>query len=232
MIELPLVFLGGILGSSHCLGMCGPLALMLGSNRDRVVRNVGRQLIYSLGRLTTYSIMGAAAGFAGLWLGTKTTTLVQVQAALAILAGIVLIILGLATIGVVRLPDAKWLRASCFAVSLKTFLTSPGVVYTFLAGTFTGLIPCGLVYAFLALAASTGNMGYGALTMAAFGLGTVPLMVLTGCGGTVLGQAARTRIFQIAAYCVIVTGVISIARGAGFLTFLGNEVRNCPLCPS
>lgn len=103
--------------------------------------------------------------------------------------------------------------------------------HVFLAGVFTGLLPCGLVYAFVALAASTSDMIGGIVTMAAFGVGTMPLMVLTGSGSTLFSLAGRRRLLHIAAWCVLLTGVLSIARGVGSLQFSGGApATRCPLC--
>jgi sulfite exporter TauE/SafE len=235
MIELPAVFLGGLLGSSHCIGMCGPLALALGANQSKLSANLSRQLAFSAGRIFTYSFGGAIAASSGLWLASRQpVALVNVQATLSIVAGVALLWLGLSTAGLFPKLTGRWLTTqSCGASQwIRTLLTAPGLVSALLAGVFTGFIPCGLVYAFLAYAASTGDVVRGWLTMLVFGLGTIPLMVLAGCGGTLLSLTARTRILQIAAWCVIVTGLISIARGVGVLEYAaGAAPASCPFCP-
>lgn len=238
MTDLPLIFLGGLLGSSHCIGMCGPLALALGVQSGRLQANLGRQLLFSAGRIFTYGFLGAMAGATGWWLAERPQTLVNVQSALSILAGVVLVWLGLATAGVLprRIGEhwgGQWLSsASCAAAGwFKTLLTAPGAASALLAGVFTGFIPCGLVYAFVVYAASSGDVVRGWATMVAFGLGTVPLMVLAGCGGTLLSLAARTRVLRIAAWCVVATGLISVARGAGYLELVANAApAGCPFC--
>ena len=112
-----------------------------------------------------------------------------------------------------------------------TFLKAPGLHNIFLAGLLTGMLPCGLLYGFVALAASSEGIFAGATMMVAFGLGTAPVMILTGCGGSLLNLAARKYIYQIAAWCVVLTGLISIARGAGFVAAPGIfEAAGCPLC--
>lgn len=233
MTELPLIFLGGLLGSSHCIGMCGPLALALGVQSGRLQANLGRQLLFSAGRIFTYGFLGALAGATGWWLAERPQTLVNVQSALSIAAGVVLVWLGLATAGVLPRVGGKWLNSTpCAAATwFKMLLTSPGAVSAVLAGVFTGFIPCGLVYAFVVYAASSGDVVRGWATMVAFGLGTVPLMVLAGCGGTLLSLTARTRVLRIAAWCVVATGLISVARGAGYLEMVANAApAGCPFC--
>lgn len=239
MIELPLVFMGGLLGSAHCLGMCGPLAIALAGSDQGVKDNLRRQLAFSGGRIFTYGFGGALAGYGGFWLANRPalameSQLVHVQAWLAILAGLVLIGMGLITVGILpRWVTVRMTHAPCLSGKwLQTFLQAPGLSGAMLAGVFTGFIPCGLVYGFLALAASTAGPWQGWLTMICFGAGTVPLMVLAGCGGSLLNISTRARLFQLAAWCVVLTGMISVARGVGYLNLAGDmAVGSCPLCP-
>jgi sulfite exporter TauE/SafE len=219
MTELPLIFIGGFLGSSHCISMCGPLALALGANQNRVRTNVCRQLVFTLGRILTYSFLGVVASYTGWWLLQQPQTFINVQSVLSIVAGAVLVVLGLSYAGTIRFPTG-WLSPATLCTSakwLKTLLMGPGYTTALLAGVFTGFIPCGLVYALLGIAATTGDLAQGWLTMVAFGLGTAPLMLLAGGGGTLLSHVARGRVLKIAATCVVVMGVISIARGAGLI---------------
>jgi sulfite exporter TauE/SafE len=233
MTELPLIFVGGLLGSSHCIGMCGPLALVLGMSETRIAANLRRQLVFSVGRICTYGFTGALAAFAGLWLSQWSWLAVGIQGALALASGVVLVLLGLTTAGVLPRVGLGWLAPqSCSAaIWLKTLLTSPKLPSAFLAGVFTGFIPCGLVYAFVAMAAATGDVVHGWLIMVTFGAGTVPLLVIAGCGGTALSLAGRARVLRIAAWCVVVTGIISIARGASYIDSpRGIGSNRCPLC--
>jgi sulfite exporter TauE/SafE len=233
MTELPLIFVGGLLGSAHCVGMCGPLALALGANQMTLRTNLRRQLFFSAGRVFTYGFCGGVAAFSGWWLARRPLAFVNVQATLSIIAGVALVFLGLSAAGL--LPSRFQLGTAsqpCSAArGLKTLLTGPGLLSALLAGVFTGFIPCGLVYAFLAYAASTGNVLAGWLTMVAFGLGTMPMMILAGSGGSLLTLTARNRAIRIAAWCVVVTGVITIARGAGYIEWLnGFRTPGCPYC--
>lgn len=234
MIELPLVFISGVLGSAHCVGMCGGFALAIGGGAATVSANLRRQAVYSAGRITTYAFLGAVAGYGG-WRATtgQVNNWVNVQAVLAIVAGVLIVAQGLMAAGVwPRSRRAAATGMPCLASSaLATFLRSPGWTSALIAGVMTGFLPCGLVYAFLALATSSGHVGLGLLTMVSFGLGTVPVMVLTGCGGSLMSLALRRRVFQAAAWCVVVAGMISIARGAGFLDIPGwHEPTGCPAC--
>jgi sulfite exporter TauE/SafE len=235
MIELPLVFLGGLLGSAHCVGMCGGFALTIGVGSPSFGANVLRQLIYSLGRILTYSFFGVTAGYGGLWLSHKAGTLVNVQAGLSILAGALLVFQGLLSLGL--LPRrvhraAGGGGAPCLAGTfVGPFLIAPGLWNVLLAGVLTGFLPCGLVYAFLGLASSSASLVHGLLTMLAFGAGTAPIMILTGAGGSLLSHSARRHLLRVAAVCVLLTGVISLARGVMSVRFSESvSVATCPFC--
>lgn len=235
MIELPLVLIGGVLGSSHCIGMCGGFALSIGAGSSGWSANFRRQLIYSLGRIFTYAFLGAIAGFTGWRVAKYVPTLVNVPATLAVVAGVLLIWQGLKAAGI-RLrrtgqpnvsPGGTCLAGTMFA----SLLTAPGYTGAFVAGLATGLLPCGLVYAMLALATSTRSLTAGMLIMAVFGIGTVPVMVATGLGGSLLSLVWRRNLFRAAAWCIVLTGIASVARGMGFFTLPGvAEATGCPFC--
>lgn len=235
MIELPLVFLGGMLGSSHCVGMCGGFAVMIGVAHRDWRRNLGAQLAYSSGRIVTYGVLGAAAGQIGLRVERLAGTWINVPATLCILAGLFLIVEGLTAAG---FDLRKWRTSGsggvprCTVIPLMaSVLRTPGARNAFAAGLLTSLIPCGLVYAFLSLAATSGNFAMGMLTMGIFGLGTVPLMLTTGVTASLLTLVQRRRMMYVAAWCVVLTGVVTVARGAGVLD-LGPGIggAGCPFC--
>ncbi|MCA9201414.1 MAG: sulfite exporter TauE/SafE family protein [Pirellulaceae bacterium] len=231
MIEFPLILLAGLLGSSHCLGMCGGFALAIGSTSRSWTANLNRQLFYTAGRLFTYGTLGATAGFCGWRVARLVPTFINLPALLAILAGAFLVYQGLQSIGWLGKKKVTS-NGPCLAGSIfATFLNAPGGGNAFLAGMFTGLLPCGLLYGMLALAASTRSIALGLALMVVFGVGTAPVMILTGCGGSLLSWTGRRRLFQIAAWCVLITGLLSIARGLGYVSMPGVvEGGGCPMC--
>lgn len=234
MIEYPMIFLAGLLGASHCVGMCGGFAMMLGLSARTPWRNVGAQLIYSSGRLFTYSVLGCLAGYFGGQLTQDWALWLNVPAVLSLVAGLFLIYQGLHAAGISLWRGNSRTTASngCLAGPLfKTFFMSTRPTQQFLAGVLTGFLPCGLLYGALALAASTGNLLTGGMVMLLFGAGTVPLMLLTGVGGSLLSLASRTRLLRMAAWCVVLTGALTIARGAGFIRIPGLiSASGCPMC--
>lgn len=237
MIDWPLILLGGLLGSSHCIGMCGPFALIVGLHRDSVRGNLLAQLTYSTGRLMTYAMLGAVAGTAGKRLTELTPAIWPVTSFLSIVAGALLLIEGLSAAGLFSTAGVTGRSTTgCLTGPLMaTLLRHRALRNTFTAGMFTGLLPCGLLYAFVALAGSTGDFLHGTAVMLTFGSGTVPVMVFAGVGGSLATVALRQRILRIAAWCVIATGVLTLWRGGTSLaTALSGhaEPTTCPMCAS
>jgi sulfite exporter TauE/SafE len=226
-----LIFVGGFLGSSHCIGMCGGFALALGTTGTTWAANVVRQICYSLGRVFTYSTAGAAAGYGGWRLMTELRSIVNLQAGLSITAGVLLVVQGLAAAGfgrgLMKAHSGPCLGSRFFAAWLRAARWHS----VFLGGMVNGLLPCGLVYAYLALAGSSGDMLHGLAVMALFGLGTMPVMVLVGSGGSVLSWTFQRHLLRVAGWCVVVTGLITILRGVGFLPgMVAGAGTECPLC--
>ncbi len=229
MYDIVLIFLGGMVGSTHCLGMCGPLALALGLNQPSRSANLKRQLLFSCGRLFTYGCLGVAAGFCGFLLRDRQATAINLQAALALVAGLGLAAIGLATAGVIKLPLPKLMPTGCGVSPLMTFLRSRDRAGVLLAGVLTGFLPCGLVYSFLTLCASTGQPLESFARMIAFGAGTVPMMVAAGVTGGQLGPAARSWLLRVGSWSLVATGMLTIARGVAFL--MADEAASaCPFC--
>ncbi len=230
-VEWPLIFLAGVLGSSHCVGMCGGFALTIGGPASLRRTNLARQLFYSAGRIFTYAALGAVAGYCGLRLTRFSESLVNASAGLAALAGLLLIVQGLLATGILRRRWSISGRPACLASGLYAhWLTSPARANVFMAGVFTGLLPCGLLYGMLALAAAAQSAPLGMARMTLFGLGTVPVMVLTGLSTSFLGLQQRQRLYQIAAWSLVLTGSITIARGMGHLQVGGWQGHGCPAC--
>lgn len=231
MIELSLVFVAGILGTAHCLGMCGPFALTIGSAASNWSRALARQSAYSAGRIFTYGFLGIAAGFCGSQMVQVWPAVINVPAILAIVAGAFIIYQGLKATGLFRSRGVHGQTVPCLAGGLLgSFLRQPKISSVFLAGIFTGLLPCGLLYGMLALAMSSRSMVWGGATMIVFGLGTVPAMMLAGISGWLMDMATRRRLFGFAAWCLILTGGISVVRGVSFLMADPELASGCPMC--
>ncbi len=234
MIEYPMIFLGGLLGSSHCIGMCGAFAVSIGMGSQNKTDNLRRQMVYSFGRIFTYTFLGALAGYIGLRTNAQLKSLINLQAFFCIVAGILLVYQGALAAGI-RLDF--WRRktsanGTCLAGSLfSTFLTTPGWKNALIAGMLTGFLPCGLLYAFIALAVSSGNVLAGASIMAVFGAGTIPIMAVTGIGASLMSLTGRKTLLKAAAVCVVITGCWSVARGVSYVQLPDEPVNtDCPYC--
>lgn len=239
MSLLGLVFVSGLVGSGHCLGMCGPLVVGIGSNSSRWRVALAGQVFYTLGRVFTYSVLGACAGYGGQWLVGAFPHLPQVAAVVAVAAGLLLIQQGLVAAGLWRLPWRGSGQTACLAGSFfGPLLRQEGWSGAFLAGVFTGLLPCGLLYGMLALATSTHDPLMGAGVMGVFALGGAPALTLAGMSGRLVSVAARRRLLAFAAWCLVATGVVCVARGVGYLQAGGQAASGsgpaataaCPLC--
>jgi hypothetical protein len=211
MSELIAVSLMGFLSSAHCVGMCGGFAAAIGASDRAIMPVLARQLVYNLGRVFTYAFLGACGGFAGLYLSRFNSALITVQQLFSGAAGVTMLLVGVSLLGLRAVPRARLERlTSLFAPLFSHFLNARGGF--FLAGLANGFLPCGLVYAFLALAVATGSVAEGMLTMTFFGAGTVPAMVLIGLGSALLNRTVRLRVMRLAACFIIIAGAVTITR--------------------
>jgi sulfite exporter TauE/SafE len=218
------VFAAGFAGSFHCIGMCGGFACALGRDPRGGGATTLRHLAYNTGRLTTYCFLGAVAGALGQMVCTRQGATVMLlsgsvdvaERILAIVAGLLMIAMGLQFFGLLQArhrPGAAGFGSSAFAMSLRSLLTARSRAAPLAFGVFNGFLPCPLVYAFAAEAVSTGQALRGFLTMAAFGLGTFPAMLMMGGVGRILAPAWRQRGVWLAGSCILLLGIITLGRG-------------------
>lgn len=215
MVEPAAAFVLAFIGSAHCIGMCGGFAAAIGATRERFTPLLLRQLTYSAGRVFTYAFMGACAGYVGLYFSRfDTGGLVTAQQVFSILAGVTMIVVGAAVLGLFgrRKPGKVGAIAALFAPMFRQLLGARGGVGYFIAGVANGFLPCGFVYAFLAMAVATQDVVQGLAIMVAFGLGTVPAMLAIGCGATLLSHTARLRVYRVAAVFIVIAGGATLYR--------------------
>jgi uncharacterized protein len=218
-----LLFGAGFLGSFHCIGMCGGFACALGRDPRGAAATALRHLLYNCGRLTTYCFLGALAGALGQALCTPrglahsalSGSLDLGQRVLAIAAGLLMIVMAMQFFGWFQRARRVGVGfgGTTLATSLRSLLTMRGSAAPLAFGVLNGFLPCPLVYAFVAVAASTGAPLPGVLTMAAFGLGTFPAMLLMGRIGQLLGPVWRQRGVWLAGTCILLLGLITLGRG-------------------
>lgn len=197
----------GLVGSLHCAGMCGPLALALPMTGNARTTFVLGRLAYNLGRIATYCALGAAFGLVG-----QTLALAGFQRWVSLAAGTAILLgLLLSTKFATSVPVARsvaWIKSGLGAMLRQRSLAS-----TFALGTLNGLLPCGLVYAACAGAVATGSLLSGVEYMAAFGLGTVPMMLGLGLVGPKLQFTLRFKLQRLIPASVTIVAVLLILRG-------------------
>ena len=211
MLFTALIF--GLLGSFHCVGMCGPIAFMLPVSRDNEVKKFFQIFLYHFGRLLAYSSIGLAFGIVG-----KSLNLFGFQQQVSILIGVLMI-------AVILLPAAKFQKynlsqplykvigriKSSLGAALKK--KSPDTFFTI--GFLNGFLPCGLVYMAVFGAIATGSMIQSSLYMLLFGVGTIPLMTTAVYFGGILNGMMRQKIRRLIPIAVVLIGVLFILRGLG-----------------
>lgn len=205
-------FLLGLMGSFHCVGMCGPLALSLPIRSDSVWAKFSGAVFYNAGRIVTYSVFGLIFGFIG-----KTFALFGFQQWLSIIMGILILFFIILPKRVQLFKNSN--AAIRFFEKLRTAL---GHLFTkrnhsslFSIGLLNGLLPCGLVYMAVAGAVATADVLNSILFMAFFGLGTLPVMWSVAFFGNYAGARIRQGIRKAYPYMMVLMACLLILRGMG-----------------
>ncbi len=206
-------FVLGLLGSFHCIGMCGPIAFMLPVDRTNAFKKVSQITIYHIGRLLSYGIIGLIFGLIG-----RSLYIFGFQQQLSITIGVLMIV-------IVLIPQSLFNKYNFskpiykLISKVKTALGSAlkkKTLDTFLTiGFLNGFLPCGLVYMALFAAIAGGNALNGSIYMLVFGLGTVPLMTTAIYFGHFLKGSVRQKIQKAIPVFVIIIGILFILRGLG-----------------
>ncbi|MBF0358179.1 MAG: sulfite exporter TauE/SafE family protein [Magnetococcales bacterium] len=216
LIELWLTFLTALLASGHCIGMCGGLVVAYTIHPAKTGRGTLKlHLLYGLGRVSTYVMLGAVSG----WIGSVAFIFGRPQSLAGVphfLAGMVMIWMGLDSLGLLKfnLFANNTSTNPAFFHRLKQKLISSNNSYGSISlGILTGFLPCTLHWAFQAKAMASGSVGQGMATLLAFGLGTLPAMWGFGIVSSWLGSRARQRLLQLAGLIIIIMGVMLIKAG-------------------
>jgi sulfite exporter TauE/SafE len=201
--------LGGLAGSAHCLGMCGGFAAILG----RAERPWPRLALYNGGRVASLALIGALSGGIGAAV-VAAGPAVLASRVLAVVGGGCMVAVALEILGLPVGPSrvlASWAQAVVAPV-LRPVLHARSGLAPVAFGILNAFLPCHLVWAFAAQAATVGGPVRGATLMLAFGLGTVPAMMLAGGGGRVAARVAPGLV-RAAGVVVLAVGLLTVARG-------------------
>lgn len=218
MPELSLIsaFLVGLLGGSHCAGMCGGIVGAVSMTMPGQRPQLGLHLGYNAGRIASYTLVGVLAGLAGAS-SLLLDRLLPVEKALYLLASLMLIVLGLYLGGwwrgvlvLERGGQAIWRHVQPLS---KKLLPVGSVPQAFALGLVWGWLPCGLVYSVLVAALATGSAAQGGLLMLAFGLGTLPTLLAMGMAAIrIRGWLQQVWLRRMSGALVLTFGVVGLVR--------------------
>ena len=212
----------GFLGSMHCVGMCGPLALALPGKRAARWRYLTERMLYNLGRAVTYVLLGAAVGILG-----RLVALGGYQQAISIFVGGLMILA--ATVPWVQRRfqtleqwTSQWMGK--VVQSIQALYRRGGAGAMLGIGLLNGILPCGFVYAGLGTALTAGSVGTSMLFMGGFGLGTIPAMFAMSTAGRWLPTRWRRRLTRLVPLGLILVGFLLIWRGLDLGLFLSPDL--------
>ncbi|MCL6274781.1 sulfite exporter TauE/SafE family protein [Muricauda sp. 2012CJ35-5] len=203
----------GLLGSLHCLGMCGPIAFMLPLDHQNHGKKIGQIFIYHFGRLMAYGTIGVLFGFLG-----KGLSLFGIQQKLSIGMGILMIVLVLVPtryFNTYKISKPVYQALGKIKSKLGTELKKKTPDAFLTIGFLNGFLPCGLVYMALLGAIALGNAWQGALYMMLFGAGTIPLMTTAAFSHTLFPATLKSKIRKLVPIFVVLIGALFILRGMG-----------------
>jgi sulfite exporter TauE/SafE len=225
---ISIAFLGSF---GHCIGMCGGIVLAYSSIKiepqsSKVSKTVAH-LLYNMGRVLTYTLLGAVFGA----LGGVATFSNTANGILLIVAGVAMVLAGLSLMGKIKfltVIEHSISSSKFYKNSFQKILHAKSNVSFFILGMLNGLLPCGFVYFFAITAASTASPLYGALVMFIFGISTVPAMFSLGFLSSLASATSfRNMMMSLSSVAVIIYGLFTLYNGYDYLT---NPMRTILQC--
>lgn len=223
-----IAFLGSF---GHCIGMCGGIVLAYSTIKidpesSKVSQSVAH-LLYSFGRVFTYTILGAIFGT----LGGVVTFSNTANGALLLIAGFAMVLAGLSLMGKIKfltLVEHSFSSSDSYKNLFKRALHSKSNMSFFILGMLNGLLPCGFVYFFAITAASTASPLYGALVMMVFGLSTIPAMFGLGFLASLSRATSfRNMMVSLSSFAVVLYGIYTIYNGYDYLARADKTLSEC-----
>lgn len=225
---ISIAFLGSF---GHCIGMCGGIVMAYSNIKidplsSKVSKSIAH-LLYSFGRITTYTVLGGIFGY----LGGVVVFSNNANGVLLVVAGVAMILAGLSLMGKMKslsiggksLSDTQFYKRS-----FTKIMNSKSNISFYLLGMLNGLLPCGFVYFFAITAASTASPLYGALVMFVFGLSTLPAMFGLGTLSSLnLATNFRNMLVSLASIAVLFYGVFTIYNGYEYISNPEKTLRDC-----
>jgi sulfite exporter TauE/SafE len=223
MIKFGLIFMTGLLSSLHCVGMCGPIILASQAPNEKTggimtyKSMLMHNALYNTTRIISYTILGALFGYLGMQLGFIRV----ISEYISIIGGVFLIIAGLLLLDIfpgIRIFPVSWSLNISKLLGKFFKKSSPGLRILF--GMLTPLLPCGILYAMFIQAATEESAINGALTLAVFGLGTLPSLLLLGSFSSFFSLKIRKRANMVAGVLIVLLGTLLILRGYGNIPYM------------
>ena len=221
-MDLWVAFLLGLGGSVHCVGMCGPLVVTLPVISTDVLGVVLCRILYNLGRIMVYGIIGAFLGSVGEVFGFE-----RMRQGVSLLLGTALFATGIVRLlfgHYISIPIWRISSWNMYRESMKYLLCKRQWSTQFLLGMLNGLLPCGLVYLGLVAAIAEGSALRGGLLMLVLGVGTIPAMLLTDYVGRLIGQ--KVSRWGLGPIGMMLVGGLLVCRSVGEVSLMGPDSHN------
>ena len=225
---ITIAFLGSF---GHCVGMCGGIVIAYSSTKiksdwTKKIQAIAH-LLYSFGRVTTYTILGALFGLVG---GVVTFDNLT-SGIFLLITGFMMVLVGLSLMGKIRfltILEHSCSKSPLYQNTFKSLLGSQSLFSFYLLGMLNGLLPCGFVYVFAITAASTGSALWGAFVMLIFGLSTIPALFSLGFFVGLFKQSNMRDLFiKLASILVIAFGIYIAYLGYEYLTDPTKSILSC-----
>ncbi|MFA6136722.1 MAG: sulfite exporter TauE/SafE family protein [Sulfurimonas sp.] len=225
---ISIAFLGSF---GHCIGMCGGIVVAYSTikinPKNSKLSQALSHILYSLGRVLTYTTLGAIFGA----LGGVATFSNSANGGLLIFAGVAMVLAGLSLMGKIKfltLIEHSFASSPLYKSTFKKVLNSKSNLSFFVLGMLNGLLPCGFVYFFAITAASTADPLSGALVMAIFGLSTIPAMFALGFMTSLASATGfRNMMMSLSSIAVILYGTYTIYNGYDYISNPQKTLRDC-----
>jgi len=211
MMYLYTALMIGLVGSLHCIGMCGPIAVALPLGRKGWSYRVFGGVTYNVGRILSYATLGAIFGLLG-----KGIEMAGLQKWASILIGAVMVLSVLFPAlfkRKLKIEQFFFGYAGKMIGKFRKLFTISSIPSLFLIGILNGFLPCGLVYVAIAGAINTNSFYDGILFMILFGLGTLPVMLAIPLLGNMIGKKVRKRFSGVLNIFIVILGILFILRG-------------------
>jgi sulfite exporter TauE/SafE len=227
---LTIAFLGSF---GHCVGMCGGIVIAYSSTKidqgwSKTKQSISH-VLYSVGRVLTYTTLGAIFGFVG---GVATFSNIA-SGSLLLIAGLAMLLTGLSLLGKVKflaVIEHSVSKSTWYQSTFKSLLANGSLFSFFLLGMLNGLLPCGFVYFFAITAASTADPLYCALVMFLFGIATIPALFSLGFFVGLFKQSGfRNTMIKLAAVLVIGFGIFTLYSGYEYIMDPTKTLLECHL---